>query len=234
MMRIILASALLLAGALPGSALAKGNSMSMEERDSRVSTAADFMTAHKPAEALLAIDPVISAFDKDKAKTEKGVYCARSLEEGSALRARALIQQQDVDIVTATRCQALFVKGFVLIDLNRASEAGPYLARAAAMAPLNSTFVAEFAEYNKSLGKWTEAYRLFSEASAAVEFSPPDSKDFAQGRAWRGMGFSLIEMNRLDEAEALFKKALALDPNDAHAKNELAYIAEVRARQVLK
>lgn len=43
-------------------------------------------------------------------------------------------------------------------------------------------------------------------------------------------GYALVELRRWDEAEARYRQALALDPNDAKAKNELVYIAEQRAK----
>jgi tetratricopeptide (TPR) repeat protein len=234
MIKFFLATAIALAAMTPQALLAKSKSMPIEERDARTTKAADFMASHKPADALKAIEPVVAAYDKDNAKSKKTFYCARSVEEESALRERALKMQQDAEIVKPNWCDALFIKGFVLIDLNRSKDAGPNLQRAATMAPLHSNMVSEYAEYQKSVANWPEAYRLFSQASDAVEFTPDAIKIFAQGRAWRGMGFSLIELNRLDEAEAMFKKALTIDPNDARAKNELAYIAQVRAAKAPK
>lgn len=47
--------------------------------------------------------------------------------------------------------------------------------------------------------------------------------------ALRGMGFMLIELNRLDEAEQALRDSLKLDPGNDVALNELAYIRELRA-----
>ena len=57
----------------------------------------------------------------------------------------------------------------------------------------------------------------------------PDHADRETGNAWRCMGYALIEQGRYDEAEALYRACLKLDPGDAKAKNELAYIAGQRA-----
>jgi len=43
------------------------------------------------------------------------------------------------------------------------------------------------------------------------------------------MGFSLIEMRRLDQAEALYRKCLELDSNDRTAVRELQHIRQMRA-----
>src|SRR5262249_25891100 len=47
--------------------------------------------------------------------------------------------------------------------------------------------------------------------------------------ALRGTGFVLIELDQLDEAERYFRESLALDPDSSVAKNELNYIARLRA-----
>ena len=43
------------------------------------------------------------------------------------------------------------------------------------------------------------------------------------------MGFSLIELNRLNEAEQAFNQSLEIDPKNSVALNELAYIKKLRS-----
>ncbi len=47
--------------------------------------------------------------------------------------------------------------------------------------------------------------------------------------ALRCQGYALVEEHRLDDAEARYRDALAVDPNDAKAKGERTYIAQQRA-----
>ena len=46
--------------------------------------------------------------------------------------------------------------------------------------------------------------------------------------ALRGMGFSLIDLKRLDEAEGAFRESLKLEPMNKVALSELAYIQDIR------
>lgn len=46
--------------------------------------------------------------------------------------------------------------------------------------------------------------------------------------ALRGIGFLLIELNDLDQAESMFKKSLELDPSSNIARNELQYIKQLK------
>ena len=77
-----------------------------------------------------------------------------------------------------------------------------------------------------------EAYDLFAQAAKdARSFSPASEKTAELGRALRGMGFTLIEKGRLDEAEKLFRECLQLNPDDGKAKSELRYIEDHRAEK---
>jgi tetratricopeptide (TPR) repeat protein len=45
-------------------------------------------------------------------------------------------------------------------------------------------------------------------------------------RAWRGQGAALIDLSRLDDAEAAFRRSLELEPNNETAEHELEYIRQ--------
>ncbi len=80
----------------------------------------------------------------------------------------------------------------------------------------------EIAATHNIAGRWQNAYDAYQAVLAL-----PDKDVYPQ--AYRGMGFSLIEMKRLDEAETAYNQSLKLDPNNASAKAELAYIAKLRS-----
>lgn len=48
--------------------------------------------------------------------------------------------------------------------------------------------------------------------------------------ALRGIGFSLIEIGRLDEAEGALRESLDLDPGNPMALSELEYIDHLRSQ----
>jgi Flp pilus assembly protein TadD len=79
----------------------------------------------------------------------------------------------------------------------------------------------ELGTAHSSARRWQEAH----DAYAAVLILPND--DF-NARAYRGMGFALIELERLDDAEKALNTSLKLDPNNASTKGELAYIEQLR------
>ena len=80
---------------------------------------------------------------------------------------------------------------------------------------------------------WKKAKDTFSKAEVSAEtFSPPELKNKELARAKRGVGYSLIELGKLEEAEEKFRQCLAIDRDDNVAMKELKYIESIRsARQ---
>ena len=46
---------------------------------------------------------------------------------------------------------------------------------------------------------------------------------------WRGLGFTMVELGKLDEAELAYRQALKISARDTLSQSELAYIARLRA-----
>jgi tetratricopeptide (TPR) repeat protein len=80
-------------------------------------------------------------------------------------------------------------------------------------------------------GAALEALKQFDDALAlytkGLKLASNDDGDRA--RMFRGVGYSLTELGRLDDAESAYRKSLMCEPGNAHAENELRYIAHLRA-----
>ena len=74
------------------------------------------------------------------------------------------------------------------------------------------------------LKRWNEALASYD---TALRIKGMDKQ--MRAILYRGRGFVLIEMGRLDEAEAAYKKALTLEPGNKIALGELQYIKGLRA-----
>lgn len=74
-------------------------------------------------------------------------------------------------------------------------------------------------------GKTETALGLFVHAYEMREDTPP----WALARAARGVGVSLVDLDRLDEAEVILRQSLELDEDNPIALGELEYIEERRA-----
>jgi tetratricopeptide (TPR) repeat protein len=200
------------------------------ERLERVDTAAKFLQTGKLDEAIDAAEQAIRSFEAQYPTTDKKIFCAEGPTQSLMLLVTAAGDKQDATALDMTWCDALFIKGFAMVDLGRNDEAFTYLKRASEMAPLSAHYKNEFAEWYKTNKQWQISYEQFSIARGLSEFSSDEFKKEFEARSLRGMGFTLIELGKLDEAEKMLKLSLKLQPNNAGAKNELDYIKEQRAK----
>src|SRR6266699_1969892 len=78
---------------------------------------------------------------------------------------------------------------------------------------------------------WTKAERAYREAEDNTPLSPQASRADELGRARRGLGYVLVELGKLDEAERKYQQCLAANPNHNKAKKELEYVREQKAKR---
>jgi tetratricopeptide (TPR) repeat protein len=129
-------------------------------------------------------------------------------------------------------CYAIYLKAYCLIDLRQPADAARQLDRALSMAPRNSQYLSERAELFTRARDLDASLAMFKQAEESAELTPnPNSARNLRSRACRGVGYVLVEQGKLDEAEANYNRCLGIDPEDQKSKNELGYIAQVRAKQ---
>jgi Flp pilus assembly protein TadD len=123
------------------------------------------------------------------------------------------------------------MKAYALTELNRVNDAQAALGSAIALSPLNSQFISELAYTYQAQKNCEKSIATYVQASSAAELGSDDTtKTIDLTRAWRGQGYCLVEQGKLDEAEAMYKKCLALDPKDNKARGELEYIKGLRKK----
>ena len=203
----------------------------IDKRAQQLASAAQLVSEKKFDEAIGVIDPVIASYDAEYAAGDKQVYCAADTKQSLVVLLKAAEARKSAVTLDTTWCNALFIKAYILIDRNKLADAGPYLKKATEMSPLNAHYLNEYAEWYKINHNWQAAYEVFSQARGLREFSPHDYADQIEARALRGMGFCLIELGKLDEAEKMFNESLKLTPENQTALNEIGYIKELRAKK---
>ena len=202
-----------------------------EKGDARLNQANDLIAHGQPAAALPLVDQVIAEHEaRYRNKSGTIYFSARSLGESFIYATLAGAAKQNGVVLNGDWVWAYFLKGFALIDLNRADEAIKWLDKAAVLAPMNSHVLAERAEWYKSRRDWKKAYKEFESARSAAGFADDDVKVAEEGRAIRGMAFVRIEQGKLDDAERLLGEALKLDPADKRAREELELVGTMRKR----
>ena len=192
---------------------------------------AQLAKASRQAEAIDDFDKVAAFYENAYRDETARLYSARSQVESLLYLAEEANAKTSAKVVSSNWAYAYYLKAYALVELNRADEAKTILQRAIDMAPHNAQFRAEMGNLYQREKNWPQALASFDAAARdAREFSPPQIKNSEIGRAWRGTAYVYVEQNRLDEAEALYRKCLELDPKDGRAAAELRYVQAQRAK----
>lgn len=141
--------------------------------------------------------------------------------------ASALPAGQHADIAQAsnTYIQVSFILGSYANEMQHYDEGLAFLDRGLALQPHDQYLILEKAAALQAL------HRL-DEASALVQASlndPEMALTLDRSRYLRVSGVILIDLERLDEAEAALNESVRLQPNNPGARRELEYIAQLRA-----
>jgi tetratricopeptide (TPR) repeat protein len=103
-----------------------------------------------------------------------------------------------------------------------------YLDKGLAFQPDNVMLITEKGAALGALQRFSDALAVYQSADS-IDFVTKMLDPGGEARVLRGKGFALIELKRLDEAEAAYVAALKLEPNHVGAKGELNYIRKLRA-----
>lgn len=120
--------------------------------------------------------------------------------------------------------RAHYFMGFLCVKTGRHEEALGYLERGQELEPTNPLFNLERAQALAQSGEKQRALECYE----AVTDMGPFVTAFAVGVAWRGRGSVLVELGRLEEAEAAYRSSLGFDPENPIAFDELRYIEHLR------
>ena len=119
---------------------------------------------------------------------------------------------------------AALMLGSYAVEYRRYDEAVRVLERGLTFQPDNVSLLMERGQAFLGLRRPADALGSFE---AALSSRQMDARD-VRSRALRARGVALIDLHRLDDAEASLNASLRLDPNNAATQNELQYIAGLR------
>lgn len=130
-----------------------------------------------------------------------------------------------VIVETNTYPMAAFLLGTYANEKDQHAQALGYLDQGLRMQPDNAALTTEKATALSALKRSNEAVPMLESWLQSNALAPGADR----ARVFRAKGFSLIELGRLDEAEAAYRDALKIEPGHKGAEYELAYIAKLRA-----
>jgi tetratricopeptide (TPR) repeat protein len=204
-----------------------------KDRDSAASStigqAFSAIQAGDPTRALSMVDPVVASFDKEFSREKRHIFCSQTAEQDGYYMTTADGGADNVRLVTATWCQALYVKAFALVDLDRLDDAQSAFERLVTFAPKHARYINELAYVLLKKKEWQHSIETYRSAEAAAAFTP-ERRDYERCVAFRGIGYDLVELGRLDDAEAAYRKCLAIIPDEPKSLGEIEYIKEQRKK----
>ncbi len=203
-----------------------------KDRDSAavatISHAFSAIQAGDPARALSTVDPVVASFEKDFSGEKRHIYCSQTAEQEGYYVTNAG-GAGAIRLVPSTWCEALYVKAFALVDLDRLDDAQSTFERLITFAPKHSRYLNELAYVFLKKKEWQHSIDAYMNAEAAASFTP-ERRDYERCVSFRGIGYDLVELGRLDDAEAAYRKCLAIIPNEPKSLGEIEYIKEQRKK----
>jgi tetratricopeptide (TPR) repeat protein len=172
---------------------------------------------------------VVASFDKEFSGEKRHIFCSQTAEQDGYYMTTADGGADNARLVTVSWCNALYVKAFALVDLDRLDDAQSAFERLVAYAPKHSRYLNELAYVLLKKKEWQHSIDTYKSAEAAATFTP-QRRDYERCVAFRGIGFDLVELGRLDDAEAAYRKCLAIIPDEPKSLGEIQYIKEQRKK----
>lgn len=189
--------------------------------------------AHEPQAAIERIlDPLIAARDAEVRDSQATIYCANTPTESLVYLIPAAHEKKAAIVVDGTLCNAYFMRGFAEVDLGKMGAAQADYEHALALSPSNPHYLNEVGQFHSRLHDWAGALALFHRAEVVANSATEGRANAELGLALRGIGYVDVELGKLDEAEAMYRRCLEIDANDQKAKAELGYVLNLRAKQI--
>jgi tetratricopeptide (TPR) repeat protein len=184
----------------------------------------------KPQKAITEyFDPVIDYYAEAFKGETRRIYSAQSQMQTIMYLALPDDKKLGTEVIDGTWADAYLMKAYALTELGKLNEAKQALESAIALSPMNSQYLSELGFTYQALKDCDKSIATYSQAASMAELSSDDATKTADlTRAWRGEGYCLVEQGKLKEAEAMYRKSLALDPQDEKSKGELNYIHRLK------
>ena len=230
MIRMHWLAALALVAASPALARPAQDTPEQVVRSAKLGEALVAINSSRPGEAIAILDPLLADYQKLYAGEKRRVYCAHDPKQALFYMAQAAAAKQEAIAIDPGWCNALWARGFALIDLQQVDAAVPFLERAVALSPSHPHYLSELGYAYQAQKKWQLSYDTYQRAADGAALEDEGQRKKSLRRAWFGMGYDLIELGKLDEAEKVLARCLELTPDDQKVKDELQYVREQRKK----
>ena len=194
--------------------------------------AQDWLQQGNPVKAIALLDEAIDKFTTHYAKELKNpalqLYTPLTMEESISYAIMAKEAQKKALLLSPIWNDALYLKGYAMVEVGDLDTAIKLLNQAVQLAPNASINYSELGHIYQIRGDWDRAKAQFAKAFEVSRYSPTNTQIRDKTRALRGLGFAAIEQGQYDLADNYYQQSLQLDSNDTLAKMERQYIQQLR------
>jgi len=181
--------------------------------------------------AIPLLDKAIARYEKQFAADPRQRYAASGNVETLFYLTKAANEGKEAYIIDPRWAELYYLRAYAHNELGELAAGKADLDALLALQPANAQALNERGFYYQREKNWQAAAAAFEQAA---EFSPwieeTATRQKMYGAAQRGLGFTLIERGRWQDAEAIYQKLLQENPHDDRARNELEYIRQQRAK----
>ena len=172
-------------------------------------------------------NPIIKNYRSFFTDKKEVFYSPRTEKEKEIFLKKASSTSKKIVLLSSILPEAHYYKAYAQIGMKKLNDAESTLNEALSMSPYNSKYTSELGLIYLMRKNWKQALNIYKRAEKyAQNYSPKSEVKQELIKAMRGVGYSLIEIGELNEAEKKFNSLLRLDSKDKIALNELGYIQE--------
>lgn len=118
----------------------------------------------------------------------------------------------------------------IIEEKGNANDALAYLDKASAIAPYWAEPLAEKGFLLNQINRSPEALTAYLKA-IELQNRFDNATNQSKALAWRGLGYTYVELGDLDKARSAYEESLKLEPGNALANEELEYIRKLHERR---
>ena len=187
--------------------------------------------AKNPGRALEMVKPLLADFEKRYAGEKRHIFCAVNSSQQKAYLSDAAAAKLDVVTIEPDWCRAQYIRGYALIDLGKMDDALAAFRHLTDLAPKNSRYLNELGYVLADQKEYADAAKAYERSLAAVDLSP-DDYDREKCVAYRGIGYNMAKLGKLDDAEAAYRNCLAIGIDSDEVQDALDDLDEQRKQTV--
>ncbi|QNK00454.1 tetratricopeptide repeat protein [Dyella telluris] len=176
------------------------------------------------------INAVINKYEAKYGQHPKDTYSARGATDALLYAGIGAKDKRNVVVLGPAWAMAYWARGYAYGEMNRYDDEQAELEKALALAPFDAQYSNELAYVLMQKRDWNGAMEHYRAGQEYAPLTAADGVTPMQCAALRGQGYVLVELHRLDEAEAKYRECLTLIPGEPKSLGEIGYIHEQKKK----